>query len=299
MDFIESSYLAHSKLSAAIKSDSEVYENWFEKGTTDVWRHVRMLSCLDPLLENFKSAQWITIGDGTFGTSCIYIEKKGGNCVATDIDETKLIEAHAKGWIRSFKCENAEHLSLDDNSVDFAYCKEAFHHFPRPHLGLYEMLRVSRKAVIFTEPTDWLPGPVLKQVLVKIKRFVKRIAGRRIEHTDTGNFEEIGNYVFTISIREFEKIAMAMGLPAIAYRYFHDVYFPGMETEQASDRSPLFRRMQRKIKLNEVLNKLSLNSKNQVSVILFKDIPDIDLRSQLAKSNFTVSMLPQSPKFSS
>ena len=56
--------------------------------------------------------------------------------------------------IKNYKIENAENLSFEDKTIDFILCKESYHHFPRPMVALYEMLRVARNGVLLIEPND-------------------------------------------------------------------------------------------------------------------------------------------------
>lgn len=58
----------------------------------------------------------------------------------------------------SYQRQNCESISLDSRSFDLVFCKEGLHHLARPVLGFYEMLRLSRKAVIFIEPYDTALG---------------------------------------------------------------------------------------------------------------------------------------------
>lgn len=52
---------------------------------------------------------------------------------------------------RQMDCEN---LQLESASYDLVFCKEGLHHLALPVQGLYEMLRVCRKAVVFVEGYD-------------------------------------------------------------------------------------------------------------------------------------------------
>lgn len=52
------------------------------------------------------------------------------------------------------RVENAEKLSSPNETLDFVLCKESYHHFTRPMLALYEMLRVATKAVVLIEPNE-------------------------------------------------------------------------------------------------------------------------------------------------
>ncbi len=51
---------------------------------------------------------------------------------------------------------DAEALALPDESYDLVFAHEVLHHCRSPHRALCEMLRVSRKFVIFQEPNDSL-----------------------------------------------------------------------------------------------------------------------------------------------
>ena len=47
---------------------------------------------------------------------------------------------------------NAEAMDMEDGSYDLVVVQDGLHHLPRPALGLNEMIRVARKAVIVLEP---------------------------------------------------------------------------------------------------------------------------------------------------
>ena len=76
---------------------------------------------------------------------------------------TKKILEIIKGDSRiTYQRQNIEKLSPASKSYDFVFCKEALHHLPRPILGLYEMLRVCKHAVIIIEPYKTLIGRILE-----------------------------------------------------------------------------------------------------------------------------------------
>jgi len=56
---------------------------------------------------------------------------------------------------------NAEHMDVPDEAYDLVLVQDGLHHLPRPPLGLTEMLRVARRAVIVIEPYDGLVGRLL------------------------------------------------------------------------------------------------------------------------------------------
>lgn len=62
----------------------------------------------------------------------------------------------------SYHRENCENISFPSRSFDLVFCKEGLHHLSRPVQGLYEMLRICRKAVIFIEPWDSLASRILE-----------------------------------------------------------------------------------------------------------------------------------------
>ncbi|MDH3213302.1 MAG: class I SAM-dependent methyltransferase [Myxococcales bacterium] len=64
----------------------------------------------------------------------------------------------------SYRIENSESLSLDSRSFDLVLCKESLHHLARPALGLYEMLRVCRRAALWIEPYDTLAGRLFEAI---------------------------------------------------------------------------------------------------------------------------------------
>ena len=130
----------------------KIAETWLKEGSLDKLRHLRMLSCIDPLI-NGKN-KWLTIGDGRYGTDAHYIIEKGDKAHASDISK-KLLEIGNKiGFINEYSEENAENLSFEDESFDYVLIKEAFHHFPRPWIALHEAFRVCKKGIILIEPND-------------------------------------------------------------------------------------------------------------------------------------------------
>ncbi len=296
--FESASYSKHSNSYNQIKSDADelkLYKNWFENKTVDLWRHLMMFSIMDPLLNHYPDSTWITVGDGRFGTAATYIEKHGGKALATDIDISLLKIAQDEKMISSFALCNAEAMPFEANSFDFSYCKQSYHHFPRPFVALYEMIRVSKKAILLTEPADWIPLPVPFKILQNIKHFLKKLIKKQIAHHDTGNYEEVGNYIFTISEREIEKIALGLNLPAYAFKRFHDIYFPGVEQELYSQKGPLLKKTLAKARRRNLRCVLGLLQPNNIQIIIFKEKPDELTIRALKKDRFTYVPLPRNP----
>lgn len=300
MDFHTLSYSRHEQQHPAHGKllSLELYKNWFDSGTVDVWRHLRMFNLIDPLLAESKGASWLALGDGTYGTASIYINRKGGQALPVDIHVSLLEVAKQNGMIANFAKENAEALSFEDNAFDFSFCKEAYHHFPRPFIALYEMLQVSRKAVVLCEPADWLSSPPPRRILQLLKNRLKKLLNKNVPHPDTGNFEDIGNYVYSISEREMQKVALGSNLPTVAFKRFHDVYIEGVEFEKADQNSGLLKKIKRDMAKNDLLCRLGLSTESHMTAIIFKEKPSCTLRKKLSVSGFEVIDLPENPYIS-
>ena len=109
--------------------------------------------------------------------------------------------------------ENAESLSFEDEAFNFVLCKEAYHHFPRPMIALYEMLRVARKAVVLIEPFDrFVVSPLPERAWNGAKRLAAAAKGRPVGRPARFQYESVGNFIYTISHRELEKVMRASRL---------------------------------------------------------------------------------------
>lgn len=155
--FQEDSYVRHTehfKKYAYGGEKEEFARIWLEEDTVDAWRHRRMYQAIDPIIEAIPKAKWLTVGDGRYGKDAHYLLQKGCDVIASDISDFLLQEGKKAGYISNYKQENAEKLSFNDDEFDFIFCKESYHHFPRPMIALYEMIRVARQGVILIEPND-------------------------------------------------------------------------------------------------------------------------------------------------
>jgi ubiquinone/menaquinone biosynthesis C-methylase UbiE len=285
-----------------------VHETWFDDTTTDYWRHKRMYETLAPFANNFATASWLTVGDGRYGLDAIRLQKifQLSSVFPTDIGENMLRISREKGFITDYGVENAERLSFADNSFDVVFCKEAFHHFPRPYLALYEMIRVSKKAVVMIEPAERLIVNGVKSkpyLLSAVNLLLSKLTGRTyqpyapsvspLNHT----FEEAGNYLYAVSVRELEKLVHGMGMPAFAYKGFNDVYEAGCEFETAQPGNPLFDKISKAIVTGDALCQRypQYHQPNMASVILFKELPGTALLQQLKDAGFQVPYIHPNP----
>jgi len=304
-DFHVRSHRAHERAYES-EQHTRFASTWTHDDTVDWWRHARMHSCLEPLLEAYPGARWVTIGDGRYGTDAHYLLQHGAKALATDISETMLRRAKAEGFITEYKKENAEQLSFADNSFDFALCKEAYHHMPRPMMAVYEMLRVARRAVVFIEPdqTPTLVNPrrvlkmLVKELLIQLG-FSRLFKKRSTAIIDFGIdwYEEAGNYGFCISRRELERVALGLDYPHVAFRGFNDAYVAGVEEEKAVESSELFNRIRAEIEQKDRRCKrgLSLAYPEYLVAIIFKQAIDDGLRSALVTAGYDVIDLQRNP----
>ena len=162
-------------------------DTWMGEGTLDRWRHERMLKKILPFIND--GSEWLTIGDGRYGTDANFILRNGGNAHATDISDKLLKIGHEKGFIKEFSQQNAENLNFDDNSFDYLLIKESFHHFPRPWVALLEAFRVCKKGVILIE--------LMTKML--ISRYDKKIMGKSVY-----NFEPVETLFINLIIMNRE-----------------------------------------------------------------------------------------------
>jgi ubiquinone/menaquinone biosynthesis C-methylase UbiE len=298
-NFHETSYKLHSQAYTETDDESiKKQQTWFDENTVDYWRHFRMVQPLTPLLKYYSNSSCVTIGDGRFGLDSIKLRKiePSLNVLPTDIAAHLLQQAKEKNIINDFRIENAEKLTFTSNQFDLSFCIESYHHFPRPYLALYEMIRVSRKAVVFIEPNDPYCKPIPRRLIDLIKATIQSIRKKKNQqHPEHLHFEESGNYVFTVSKREMEKIAIGLQLPAVAFYYFNDYYEQGVEFERQSSSSRLFKRVQRKIKLSNLKCRLGLSNHGNLITVLLKEKPSPDLRFKLKDVGFEIIDLPVNP----
>jgi len=255
-----------------------------------------MYHALDPILVKEPQAKWLTVGDGRFGNDAKYITEKGCDALPTDISDHLLKEAKSIGYITKYKLENAESLSFVASSFDYVFCKESYHHFPRPMLALYEMLRVARKGVLLIEPNDAYIINKYSEILFRnLKNIVKYLLGK---NTNKHSFEESGNYVFSISRREIEKVALGLNYKIVAFKGINDAYITGVEYEKVYNNGPLKSKITREINIKNALCKLGVINYNLLASIIFKVVPSKDILQQLIKEGYEIVQLPNNPYIS-
>ena len=294
--FKEKSYEKHAEHFNEYSSGGEKEahaKTWFENDTIDAWRHQRMYQVLDPILTESPHARWLTVGDGRYGKDAKYICDKGCDALATDISDVLLKEAKHLGYISEYKQENAESLSFKSAEFDYVFCKESYHHFPRPMIALYEMLRVANRGVVLIEPNDtYLSNRVSKNLFRGIKNFIKVILGRDVSKH---GFESSGNYLYAISRREIEKVALGLNYPVVVFKGINDAYFTGAEYEKISANGAIQKKIKALVNTADLVCKLGLMDYGILAAIIFKERPSKTLIDNLRKNGCEVVHLPENP----
>ena len=297
--FHEKSYEQHTTNFSQYRSGGEKEKHaktWFEKDTVDAWRHQRMYQTLDPILKTEPNAKWLTVGDGRYGSDAKYIMEKGCDALASDISDVLIKEAADIGYISKFEKQNAESLSFADSEFDYVFCKESYHHFPRPMLALYEMLRVAKRGVFLIEPNDaYLCDGFLEYFFRNIIGLAKRFLGRGPHRKHF--FEDVGNYVFSISKREIEKVALGLNYKTVAFKGINDAYFFGVEYEKLLANGPLQKKVRTLINIANCLCKIGMRY-GLLAAIIFKKEPSEELCQALVGGKFEVIHLPDNPYIS-
>ena len=282
-------------------SRKDIHEAWFREDTVDFWRNKRMLDFISPIAKFYSKNTWVSIGDGRYGLDSIHLKKLYGlNVFPTDISENMLKKSKEMNLINDYGVENAEELSFGDETFDVVFCKESFHHFPRPIIALYEMLRVAREAVILYEPTDSDKARVSgkKYIISALKIMLNKIVNRNHmpyvpNIDDSGNHiyeKDPKNYVYSVSNSEINKIVHGLNLAGMAFFEYNDAYIPGIEFEKATQDSKLFNKVKKDIqRLDEA------GARTLTVTIIFKRDFDLILRENLLNAGYTIPPKVENP----
>ena len=195
----------------------EFWAGAFDPNHPDTMRHYELLRSSDGLLDHINPLSILTVGDN-LARDAGYFKKRypQANCIASDLYADGIQDAASKGYVDSVISADIESLPFGDSEVDCVIAKEAFHHWPRPMLGLYEMLRVAKKAVLLIEPNDVCHG--------NVSTFVDLVS-----YCD--EYEQVGNYKYQISLRELLKTTWSLYYPAVAAVGFNDPYQPNLKID--------------------------------------------------------------------
>lgn len=267
-------------------------QNMPTENTIANWLQCCFFDCLNPLLNNDR-LDWLTVGDA-YGFDAQYLISKGMYACATDLNFDFLEVANEIGVVTDYAIQNAEQLTYPDGAFDYILCKESYHHFPRPYAALYEMIRVARKGMVIIEPHDPIAKMPLLLFLVNITKFWSSI-NRRI-WKNRFSFEPVGNFIYKVSEREFEKFAAGLKLPALAFKYINpNFYHPDNKGLKASFTNKYFLLLRLKKLLLDLCLKLKLIPGQVLSTIVFKEAPNQDLIKKLKEEGYKITIIPKNP----
>ena len=108
-------------------------------------------------------------------------------------------------------------------------------------------------------------------------------------------FEEVGNFIYTISRREMDKVAAGLNLGPVAFNAFNDCFLPGVGEAKPVAGDPVFEKIQRELRRLDVLCKLRFRQPRMLTAILFKSAIDGAMRDNLRQHRFEISDRPANP----
>lgn len=281
-DAITESYERHAEYEAYLKLAS----CYTMPDSVDAWRHESMIDTFSPLINQFKDAKFMTIGDGRYGADAFLLKKRNVDVLATSLTDNYLKIAKEKGYIDNYEQVNCENIQKPDNSYDFIVCKESYHHFPRPSIAFYEMLRVSKKGVILIEPTD---------DRFCLFDYFKRPLKKFLRKNEDFDYEESGNYIYRVNSKEIKKMLKAINKPLYAIKYFNDFYMERFSDHKSNWKSAGYIITRLAIILQDILCFFRLMNYGKATIIIFKEDISVDCKRALKKAGFKLSVLPRNP----
>ena len=261
-DFIEKSKRLHKSY------EKKYWAGAFDPKEPDTARHYHMLSNALPFLNCLNPKSVLTIGDNLARDAGFIKKSVGCRVISSDLNTGYLEEAKINGFVDDILNVDVENMPFKDNFFDIVFTKESYHHWPRPNLGVYEMLRVAKNAIILIEPYD--------VVYSTIKPYIEN----EDFHDD---YEESGNYKYQISLREILKISWALRYPVVAVRGFNDPYKPERSVEEW-----LFEK--------EKLDELGIKGERQfnlISICIFKEIKNVNFDKLIENKNIKLYHRPK------
>jgi len=260
-----------------------------EPGTIDAMRHERMFRAVHPLLGMFAKDAWLTIGDG--GADGWMLRRLGAKRVtASSISDARLRQLQLSGHLAGIELRslNAEAIDLPDGSVDFIFCKEAFHHFPHAPLAFYEFLRVARRGFLLIEPSELCH----RRLLDVARTFAKLVLRRRAPIYEL--FEPVGNFIYRVSQREVERMLTAIQLPWFAIHNFNN-FGTGWLARQPRDRRVARAMFELGVRVQDALAACRLMSPGLCALFVPVAPAPAGLQDVLRASGFRIVQLPRNP----
>ena len=131
-----------------------------------------------------------------------------------------------------------------------------------------------------------------------MKNLIKIILKKKV-FKDEYNFEEVGNFIYTINLRELEKFLLGKHQRSIASKKMNDHYFKNIEYIP-NERGTLKERiicfkLKSAIILKNILSKIGLINHTILDVVLFKKEPDKTLIKKMKNYKWIYKRLPENP----
>jgi SAM-dependent methyltransferase len=95
----------------------------------------------------------------------------------------------------SWSCQDAQSLTYEDGSFDFAFVADGLHHCSSPHRAMLEMYRVVRKGILVIESRRSLLMQVANRLGLSPEFEVEAVVGSELEHGGVNN-TAIPNYIY-------------------------------------------------------------------------------------------------------
>jgi hypothetical protein len=156
------------------------------------------------------------------------------------------------------------------------------------------MIRVSSTAVILIEPIDI---GIQMPYIVFLKNFLDRLNVNLINKVwkNRYSFEAVGNYVYKVSEREIEKVALGIGLPYVAFKGMNDYWTEKFDFFQPLTNKKLFKKVKWKIRKRNFLCKLGIVPYQIMSCVIFKNPPTEQQIISLKENGYKVIKLAENP----
>ena len=263
-----------------------------KRGNLDQVFHERLYQFLSPIIAAAPDAGWLTIGDS--GGDAYWLRANGvrGPILASSITKDQIEALKAAGHLEGIAVAalNAEAIDRPDMSHDYVLCKEAFHHFPRPMIGFYEMMRVCKVALVFAAEPCSADRP---RLLDLIKTTVKTALRRNTIYANP-DFEQSGNYVYGLSLFEVFKALTALQLGPLYYQHRNAFWTLAVASRARDDRlAGLI--MRGGILVQDIACRLGLMNWGRLNLIAFRQEPSPDLARQLAAAGIRRMDIPVNP----
>lgn len=263
-----------------------------KRGNLDQAFHERLYQFLSPIIQANPDADWLTIGDS--GGDAYWLRANGarGPILASSITKDQIAQLKADGHLETIEVAavNAEAIDLPDASHDFVLCKEAFHHFPRPMVGFYEMMRVARTALVFAAEPCSADRP---RLLDLIKTIIKTTLRRNTIYANP-DFEQAGNYIYGLSLFEVFKALTALQLGPLYYQHRNAFWTLAVASRARDDRLAGLV-MRGGVLVQDIACRLGLMNWGRINIIAFRQEPSPELARSLAKAGVRRIDIPVNP----